>query len=284
MVHRTLIAPDQLAALLGSRDLVVVDCRFSLSDAEAGERAYRQGHVPGAVYAHLERDLSGPVVPGKTGRHPLPDPRMLADRLGAWGLDASKQLVAYDDAGGAMAARLWWLARWLGHDAVAVLDGGFPAWVHAGHPVTADVPTPEPARFEPALRPELAVDAARVDALRTDPARRLFDARAPERYRGDVEPIDPVAGHIPGARCLPFSENLRDGRFRSAAELAERYRAALGDVPASEAVVYCGSGVTACHAVLAAAHAGLDGLRLYPGSWSEWITDPSRPVARGEEP
>jgi thiosulfate/3-mercaptopyruvate sulfurtransferase len=280
---RALISVEELSEFGDSPDLVVVDCRFSLTDRDAGERSYRAGHVPGALYAHLERDLSAPVVPSKTGRHPLPDPDVLAARLGALGLDETRQLVAYDDTGGTMAARLWWLARWLGHDRAAVLDGGYPAWTRAGRPVSTDMPTPRPRRFHAKLRPELVASADDVDAERVRTDRRLLDARAPERYRGEVEPIDPVAGHIPGARSLPTSGNLADGHFREPEALRRRFDIALGGVLPEHTIVYCGSGVTACHDVLAALHAGIDGLRVYPGSWSEWITVSSRPIATGDE-
>lgn len=281
--YTTLISSAELFELLGTPNLVVVDCRFSLANPDAGELAYRDAHVPGAWYAHLERDLSSPVVPGKTGRHPLPDATTLAEKLGAWGLDESGQLVVYDDAGGAMAARLWWLSRWLGHDRVAVLDGGYPAWIQAGLPVSDELPKAKAKHFEAVLHPELIADAAEVEAARTDPRHRVFDARALERYRGDVEPIDRIGGHIPGACSLPFAGNLDGAHFRNQEALRERYEAALAGVPGTAAIAYCGSGVTACHTVLAAQHAGIEGVRLYPGSWSEWIVDPERPVARGDD-
>lgn len=277
------VSASRLHALMADPSLVVVDCRFSLADPEAGRRAYDQGHLPGAVYAHLERDLSGELAPGRTGRHPLPDPGQLAERLGRWGISGDSRVVAYDDAAGAMAARLWFLLRWLGHDAVAVLDGGLPAWTALGYPVTTDQPRPEPRTFVPALRPELVVDATTVDAVRARGDHRLLDARAAARFRGDEEPIDPVAGHIPGAGSLPFSSLLADGRFLPRELLVARLRAALGVVPPERGIVYCGSGVTACHLLVAADQAGLGGLRLYAGSWSEWITDPARPVARGDD-
>jgi thiosulfate/3-mercaptopyruvate sulfurtransferase len=275
-----LISDQGLAALLAEPTLCVVDCRASLQNAAAGREAYAKGHVPGAVFADLLDDLSGPIVPGKTGRHPLPNVDAFAAKLRSWGIGSGSRVVAYDDAGGAFAARLWWLLRWLGHDAVAVLDGGFPAWVAAGHPVSDATPQVAAGDFTPRPRPELCVSAAELAAPQTRLG-RLFDARAPERFRGDVEPIDPVAGHIPGALNLPFAENLVDGRFRSPADLRERFARALAGTQPEEAIVYCGSGVTACHDVLAFAHAGLPLPRLYAGSWSEWITEPGRPVAKG---
>jgi thiosulfate/3-mercaptopyruvate sulfurtransferase len=273
-----LISVDSLAASLAEPHLVIVDCRASLQDLAAGRRAYDQGHLPRAVFADLLQDLSGPVESGKTGRHPLPELDAFVGRLRGWGISSDSQVVVYDDAGGAFAARLWWMLRWLGHDAVAVLDGGFQAWVAAGQPVTAEVSLRPVGDFTPAPRQRLLAFA---DELLQSAPRKLFDARAPERFRGDVEPIDPVAGHIPGAENLPFAENLREGRFRSPAELRARLDAALAGTAPEEAIVYCGSGVTACHDVLAFAHAGLPLPRLYAGSWSEWLTEPSRPVAKG---
>ncbi|GIV61135.1 MAG: putative 3-mercaptopyruvate sulfurtransferase [Rhodothermaceae bacterium] len=263
----------------------MVDCRFSLQDPERGRRAYREAHIPGAVYAHLDDDLSGPVVPGRTGRHPWPDPDALAATLSAFGIDETVQVVAYDDAGGAIAARLWGLLTWLGHDAVAVLDGGWPAWQRAGYPVRGGEERRPPRRFVPRPRPGLLVTAGDVERVRQDPAWRLLDARAPERFRGEHEPIDPVAGHIPGAVSAPFAGNLDDGgRFLPPETLRARYATLLGEVPPERVVCYCGSGVTANHVRLAMAHAGLGLPRLYPGSWSEWITDPARPVAREAPP
>jgi len=258
----------------------LVDCRASLQDPRAGRAGYEQGHLPGASFADLLEDLSGAIVPGRTGRHPLPKLDVFVEKLRAWGIGPDSLVVVYDDAGGAFAARLWWMLRFLGHDAVAVLDGGYSAWVAEGRPVTSERPTPERGAFSPAPRPELLASADEVEAARAS-AGKLFDARAPERFRGEVEPIDPVAGHIPGAANLPFADNLHGGRFRPAAELRERLTRALEGAAAEQAIVYCGSGVTACHDLLAFARAGLPLPRLYAGSWSEWITDPARPIARG---
>jgi thiosulfate/3-mercaptopyruvate sulfurtransferase len=271
------ISPAELSELLGAPILRIVDCRASLQNPVAGRELYLKSHLPGATFADLLEDLSGPIAAGVTGRHPLPSIDEFTKKLRAWGIGVHSQVVAYDDAGGAFAARLWWMLRWLGHDAVAVLDGGFPAWVAEGRPVTSEPSSLAPGDFEPKPCGELLVTAAELLQSGT---RKLFDARAPERYRGDVEPIDPVAGHIPGAENLPFAENLRDGRFKTPAELRARFAEALGDAQPAESVVYCGSGVTACHDVLAFAHAGLPLPKLYAGSWSEWITDPARPTAR----
>ncbi|NBC18742.1 MAG: sulfurtransferase [Bacteroidetes bacterium] len=280
MPHTTLISAQALHAHLDDPDWAVVDCRFALDDPEAGRRAYEAAHVPGAVYAHLDDDLSGPIVPGVTGRHPLPSVDEVAETLSAWGIDADVQVGVYDDAGGALAARLWWMLRWLGHDAAAVLDGGWPAWQAAGFPTCSGVEQRPRRTFVPEPCPDLIVDAEDVEALRTDPRYRLLDARAAVRYRGEEEPLDPVAGHIPGARSAPYADNLKaDQHLRSPEALRERFEAIIGETPAERVVCYCGSGVTAAHDLLAFAHAGLGLPRLYPGSWSEWITDPDRPVA-----
>lgn len=283
-MSRSVIRVDELARSLGAPHTSIVDCRFSLADPEAGRRAYLAGHVPGAVYAHLDEDLSGPKIAGKTGRHPLPDPASLAEKLGVWGIGNGARVVVYDDAGGAFASRLWWLLRWLGHDEVAVLDGGWPAWLASGAPTSTERPSPSRAAFVPRVRPELVALADEVDRLRVRADHRVLDARTVERFRGDVEPIDPVAGHIPGARSLPLGENLDAGKLRDPDAIRTRFARALGDVPAERAVAYCGSGVTACHLIWAAEVAGLGGMRLYPGSWSEWITDAKRPVVGGDEP
>lgn len=274
------ISSSELAALLSEPQLRVVDCRASLQNPAAGREAYAKAHVPGASFADLLDDLSGPIVAGQTGRHPLPSIESFVGKLQSWGIGRSSQVVVYDDAGGAFAARLWWMLRWLGHDAVAVLDGGFPAWVAEGRPVI-DTPAIVPRGDLTAQpRPEWLVTARELSTPQST-GHKLFDARAPERFRGDVEPIDPVAGHIPGAENLPFAENLKDGRFRPPAELRARFAEALGDSAPEQAIVYCGSGVTACHNLLAFAHAGLPLPRLYAGSWSEWITDLARPTAKG---
>ena len=280
--HTTLISTTALASHVAGDSWVVVDCRFSLDDPERGRRDYLQAHIPGAIYGHLEEDLSGPIVPGTTGRHPLPAMDTFARTLSRWGIDGQSQVVVYDDSTGGMAARLWWMLRWAGHEAAAVLDGGWAQWRREGHPVASRVVPRAERRFLPRPRPELVLQAADVLEHMHDPAWRLIDARAPERYRGEQEPIDPVAGHIPGAICGSFAENLGpDGRFRTPDELRERYEALLDGVEAEHTIFYCGSGVTAAHNALAMAHAGLGDARLYAGSWSEWIVDPQRPVERG---
>ena len=257
----------------------VLEASFDLGDTAAGERVYGAAHIPGALYVHLERDLSGAAT-GRNGRHPLPDRSAFAGTAGALGITPERQVVVYDRQGGMYAARAWWMLRWLGHEHVAVLDGGMDAWRACG----GDVSTrSEAAPAAPAYpdRPALAdrVDAAAV-AARTGPA-AVLDARAADRFRGDSEPLDRVGGHIPGALNRPFASNLEQGRFKPAERLRDEFSAALGGRAASAIIHSCGSGVTACHNLLAMEHAGLAGSRLYPGSWSEWSADPARPVARG---
>lgn len=280
MRYTTLIDTDSLAGLLNAPSLAIVDCRFDLTDTSAGEGAYAAAHIPGAVYAHLDRDLSGEMT-GSNGRHPLPRVSAAARTFGRFGIDATAQVVAYDRDSGGFASRLWWMLRWLGHDRAAVLNGGIAKWIAEGRPTLTGGETRAPRLFVPHVRPELVVTAVDVIAHMDAGDWRLVDARAPERFRGEVEPIDRAAGHIPGAANLPFVENLKQGVFRSSADLAARFRDAVGPVTPDHIVCYCGSGVTACQNVLALEHAGLHGAKLYAGSWSEWSSDPSRPVARG---
>lgn len=280
MKYTTLITPAELRRYIGNPDWAVVDCRFSLTEPERGRRDYQEAHISSAIYAHMNEDLSGPVTPGQTGRHPLPPPEIFVQTLCRWGIDASVQVVAYDDMGGAFAARLWWMLRWLGHEAVALLDGGWPRWQREGHPTQRGWETRSRRVFTPHPRPELLADAGDVAARRTDPAYRLLDARSADRYRGENETIDPVAGHIPGAISAPYTANLSpDGSFLPAHQLKARYEELLYGAPAEQTIVYCGSGVTAVHNLVAMLHAGLGEGRLYAGSWSEWITDPGRPIA-----
>jgi thiosulfate/3-mercaptopyruvate sulfurtransferase len=279
-----LIQAEELAARLEERVIRVFDCRFDLARPDAGREAYAAGHIPGAIYADLNRDLSAPQAPG-SGRHPLPAPAAFAERLRAFGVNRDSPVVAYDAGNGMYASRLWWMLRWLGHDAVFVLDGGLRRWIALGLPVDALVPVPSPGNFSASPRPDMQVDAAGVLARLAKPSFRLLDARAPERYRGEVEPIDAVAGHVPGAVNHPFTTSIGgDDRLLPQPELRAALAHALDGVPAERAIAMCGSGVTACHLLLAMEHAGLPGARLYPGSWSEWSRDPSRPVARGAAP
>jgi thiosulfate/3-mercaptopyruvate sulfurtransferase len=281
-MYRTLIDCHTLALHVHDPQWVVVDCRFALSDPGAGQRAYAAGHIDTACYAHLNDDLSAPIT-SLSGRHPLPDPHTFAAKLGAWGIDNTKQVIAYDDSFGAMASRLWWLLRWLGHDAVALLDGGLPRWTREGRPLTKDVPVVMPATFTPHVRNELWVDANAVARAVKQDDWLVMDARAEERFNGEVEMIDPVAGHIPGAINLPFEDNLHiSGRFSSAQELRDLYEGLMESVPPEHVIQMCGSGVSACHNILAMEHAGLPGAKLYAGSWSEWIRDPAHPVTHDD--
>lgn len=282
MAFGTLIDAETLHQRLHAADWVVVDCRFDLAEPEAGRRAWQAGHIPGAVFADLERDLSGPRTP-ELGRHPLPDPDGLAAWLSRHGIGNDTQVVAYDSGPGMFAARLWWLLRWLGHDAVAVLDGGLEAWRSAGGELDDGAAERPPARFVP--RPG-AMPVVTTAVLAADPeAWLLVDARSEERYAGESEPMDPVAGHVPGALSRPFTRNL-DPRehLQPADSLQTEWQALLAQAGERPAAVMCGSGVTACHHLLALAHAGIEGVALYPGSWSEWIRDPRRPVRRGHTP
>jgi thiosulfate/3-mercaptopyruvate sulfurtransferase len=282
-VHTTLVATATLAAHLDDPRWVVFDCRHDLARPDAGREEYRKSHLPGARFMHMDEDLSGPPT-GSNGRHPLPDPAAFAAKLGAAGVGRDSQVVAYDAQGGANAARLWWMLRWLGHDAVAVLDGGLGKWLREERPETAEPPRITPARFEPRVRPD-AVDVGFVASHLRDPAMRLVDARSAERYRGEAEPIDPVAGHIPGSVNRFVRENLgTGGAFKPAAQLRAEWEALLAGVPAAGVVHSCGSGVAACHNLLAMEIAGLSGSRLYPGSWSEWCADPRRPYVTGGAP
>lgn len=280
-IHRTLVSVDTLKEHLFDARWCVVDCRHDLTDHGAGFRAYRAGHIPGATFAHIEEDLAGEITPA-TGRHPLPVREHLVTIFREWGVNNDTQIVAYDAQGGSFAGRLWWLARWLGHERVAVLDGGWQAWL-AGSDNWSSLEEPDrPDGSFTAGPPRVRViDATGVLAHRGDPATLLVDARAPERYEGRVEPLDPVAGHIPGAVNRFWQTNLQDGRFKPAETLRAEFDALLAGRPATQAIHQCGSGVTAAHNILAMEIAGLPGSALYAGSWSEWIRDPARPVATG---
>ncbi|MDA8486688.1 sulfurtransferase [Pseudomonas resinovorans] len=279
-----LISPAQLSARQEEPGLVILDCRFSLDDPAYGQRSYAESHIPKARFADLERDLSGPVSKGVTGRHPLPTPAALVGKLREWGIAADSTIVLYDDGPGAFAARAWWLLAWLGkRDGVFLLDGGLKAWRDAGLPLTAVTPVVQPGDFAGEPDNSLLVDADGLQQHLGDTRLTLLDARALPRFKGEVEPIDPVAGHIPGAQCAAFTDNLGgDGRFLPADALRQRFAALIGDRPLEEVVAYCGSGVTACHNLFALSLAGYPLARLYAGSWSEWITNPSRPLATGE--
>lgn len=278
MSFTTLVDGATLAAHLDDAGWRVFDCRHQLADPAAGEAAYTAGHLPGASFLHLDRDLSGPTT-GSNGRHPLPDPQRLAARLAAAGVSNTTQVVAYDDAGGMIAGRLWWLLRWLGHERVALLDGGIQGWQAAGRPLSRTVPQPAPAVFAAAPR-DWVVDAETVLANLDGGELCVVDARSPDRFRGENETLDRVGGHIPGARNRFFRDNLdTDGGFKPVAELRREFSALLAGIDPAQVVMQCGSGVSACHNLLAMEIAGLPGARLYAGSWSEWCSDPARPVA-----
>jgi thiosulfate/3-mercaptopyruvate sulfurtransferase len=284
MTHTTVISAENLQPHLADPQWKIFDVRHDLFDLQAGRRAYLAGHIPGAQFASIDDDLSGNKT-GKNGRHPMPTRDALVERFRSWGIDNGTQVVAYDAQGGQFAGRLWWLARWLGHRAAAVLDGGWPAWLAAGGPETTDIPSFERGRFVPADSLVNVVDTSTVLAGLRRSDRMLVDARLPERYRGEQEPIDPVAGHIPGAINRAWTQNLTaDQRFKPASALRSEFLDLIGAVPPPSVTHQCGSGVTSCHHVLAMEIAGLPGSGLYAGSWSEWIADPARPVATGAEP
>ncbi|HEY8220064.1 MAG TPA: sulfurtransferase [Methylobacter sp.] len=281
MTYTTLVSTDTLNQQLNNSNWVIIDCRFSLADTEAGAKAYRHGHIPNARYAHLDKDLSSAIT-DFTGRHPLPNFSLLAKKLGDWGINNNSQVVAYDDAGGAFAGRLWWLLKCMGHDKVAVLNGGIKQWQKQGLPITTTLPTVKPAAFRPYVNETAWLNALQVQNNLAQRAICLIDARTPERYRGEQEPIDPVAGHIPGALNRAFQLNLdSNGLFLPAEQLREQFKRLIGTTAPEQVVHYCGSGVTACHNLLAMEHAGLTGSKLYAGSWSEWIRDKNRTVAKG---
>ena len=278
MSYTTLVDAATLAAHLDDPDWLVVDVRHQLSDTGYGERVYGEAHIPGAAFLHCDRDLSGPMT-GSNGRHPMPDSQKLAVRLGEIGVGPQTQVVVYDDTQGMIAGRLWLLMRWLGHDRVALLDGGLQAWQAAGQPLTASLAVPHPAKFVASVR-DCLVDAGYVQAFLATSRMHLIDARGADRFRGENETIDPVAGHIPGAVNRFFGDNLRaDGCFKPAAELRAEWLAVLAGSPPEQVVHMCGSGVSTCLGMLAMEIAGLSGSRLYAGSWSEWCADPQRPMA-----
>lgn len=278
MAFDSLIDPDILYPNLNKPNWVIIDCHFELDDPDAGWRAYQQAHIPGAVYAHLDNDLSGQIVPGTTGRHPLPEVDVLVQTFSNWGIDDKTQVVVYDSSGGEIAARLWWMLKWLGHGMAALLNGGLSAWTEAGFPVERTIPELSPRTFRPKIHTEMI---ASLQSLENNHAHSLIliDSRAPERYRGELETIDAVGGHIPGALNLYCMDNLGQSQtFLPKERLKERFSGLLQNHPPEEIVFYCGSGITATHNILAMYHAGLGMGRLYPGSWSEWITDPNRPI------
>ena len=280
MSYQTIISAERLLENLNDPNWVIVDCRFDLHEPERGYQEYLESHIPGAIYAHLDNDLSGEIIPGRTGRHPLPESQAFAERLAAWGIANGIQVVAYDSNGGALAARLWWMLRWLGHDEVAVLNGDWRAWIGRGYPVEDGIIVPERREFKAVEHPEYVVEAEEIEVLRKDDNILLIDARAPQRYWGLEEPIDIRAGHIPGAVTFPYEGNLdSEGYFLEKGQLKSRFDNFLDGIPPSQVIVYCGSGVTSIHHLIAMVEAGYEMALLFPGSWSEWITDPDRPIA-----
>lgn len=279
-----LVTPEELARHLDDRDWVVFDARHDLTDVHAGREEYAEGHIPGAYFLDMEQDLAGPKT-GRNGRHPLPDVNAFAARINRCGVHARSRVVVYDASGGSYAVRLWWMLRWLGLERAALLDGGFPAWLRAKLPLSKDPAAPREGSFVPKPRLGATVDAAFVERFREDASVRLVDARAAARYNGEQETLDPVAGHVPGAVSRYWQRNLEpDGRFKAAEELREEFLDLLDGTAPERSVHMCGSGVTACHNLFAMELAGLGEGRLYPGSWSEWCADPSRPVATGPRP
>ncbi len=278
-MEKILVTTDELAKHLGDSSWVVIDTRHDMADVAKGRRDYATSHIPGAYFLHLDDDLSGKKT-GKNGRHPLPPLEVFAAKINALGVTPEKQVVVYDDLAGNFAVRLWWMLRWLGHDKVALLDGGFPLWAKEGRPLSSEVPPARKGTFMP--RPHLGatVDTPFVERFHVSADIKLVDARAPERYQGLTEPLDPVAGHIPGAVNRFWKMNLNpDGTFKSFPQLRAEFDEFLGSADPARVVHMCGSGVTACHNLFAMELAGLPSGRLYPGSWSEWCSDPARPVA-----
>ncbi|WP_211747475.1 sulfurtransferase [Paenibacillus sp. Marseille-Q4541] len=278
----SIVSMKWVLARMYEPDIVILDCRFALSNSAAGGTAFQEDHIPGAVYFDLEQDLSSPVEPdGRGGRHPLPDINMLAERLRKSGISNESRVVVYDDQGGAMASRLWWLLHYMGHEEVYLMDEGFSAWKAAGFPVTQEEPIRIPASFTPHIQPELLASVEDVQEASTAGSSILVDSREHARYLGQEEPIDHTAGHIPGAINLFWKENLSEsGKWKSADGLAERFSNLPKD---RQIIVYCGSGVTACPNVLALRTAGFDNVRLYAGSWSDWISYSENPIATGNE-
>ena len=285
-MYTTLISTEELLENYARPDWVLIDCRFMLTGGgtrETGRSDYRESHIPGAFYAHTDDDLSSEIIPGKTSRHPLPGIDETAALFSGWGIDETVQVVVYDDNIGAIAGRLWWMLLWMGHENVAVLEGGWDLWKKKGYPADNKTPLAADRTFKPRPRHDLLVGADQVRKISDSGSGLLIDSRAAERYRGEVEHLDPVAGHIPGAFNRPFKENLNeDGMFLDRDSLKEAFASVLGETEPGEAVFYCGSGITACHNLLAMKHAGLGDAKLFAGSWSYWITDPERPVERSQ--
>jgi len=283
MKFNTLISVDGLLKYLSHPNWKIVDCRFWLENPSKGQKDYLVSHIPGAFYADLDKNLSGPIVPGETGRHPLPGIKEFSAFLGSLGIDNQTQVVAYDDRGGMIAARLWWLLNWLGHNQVAVLDGGFTKWIKVGAPVADEIPKAINKVFAPQVNPQMIITHNEILDRFGDSRYLLVDSRAPERYRGEMEPIDPVAGRIPGAVNYFWKDNLdSEDSFQLKDILRGRFSNLIGNITPQNVTYYCGSGVTSAHNVLAMFHAGLGMSKIYVGSWSHWIADNDRPILSGE--
>ena len=279
MKYTTYLSVSECVDFLQNPGWVFIDCRYSLQEPDQGYQDYLKGHIPGSIYVHLDRDLSGKVVAGKTGRHPLPEIEPFVERISTWGIDHQTQVIVYDNSGGALAARLWWMLRWLGHDRVAVLDGGWKAWVESGNSQEKKEFARPRRVFLPKQQQDFIVTADFVEKIRNDPDYLLIDARSPQRYWAVEETIDSVSGHIPGAISAPYSENLdEEGFFLDDESLKKRFEIVLLDYPPENIVVYCGSGVTTGHNMIAMLRVGYELPKLYAGSWSDWISDSSRPT------
>lgn len=275
----TLISTQDLASNMKNDDYLVVDCRFDLANTDYGSSAYNESHIPGAIYAHLDNDLSGMIISGKTGRHPLPEPSDLIELFSSWGINENTQVVVYDDVAGPFAARLWWMLRWMGHNNVAVLNGGLKKWLAEDKKVSAEQKTLSKSDFKVKINEEMRCDVQAVLAAMGNDKIRLIDARPGDRFCGQNETMDPKAGHIPGAISAPFFANLTEnGTLKESADLINLFSEKLGDHKPEDIIMYCGSGVTASHNILAMEYCGLTGVKNYVGSWSEWVTDDSRPI------
>jgi thiosulfate/3-mercaptopyruvate sulfurtransferase len=282
-VYNDFVTTGQLAAHTHDPSWILIDSSYDLAEPAWGRENYLEGHIPGAIYAHLDDELSAPKTP-LTGRHPLPDPVLMAERLSKWGIAAGRQVVVYDTANGAFASRLWWMLHYYGHTAAAILEGGYAKWIEEGRDLVSGEEQPRSgAAFVPKIQSEMVVTQEEIEQIRQNPEWKLVDARSAVRFRGEQEPIDPVKGHIPGAVNRFHGENLKsDGTLLAKSELKKQFKKLLGNTPIERTVVYCGSGVTSCLHIAAMAHAGLGKPKLYAGSWSEWIRDPNHPIATGE--
>ncbi len=279
-MFKSLINASELKQLLPLKDLVIIDCRFSNSDTNSGRNDYTSSHIPNAHYAHLDEDLSGPIIPNITGRHPFPEIEVITQKISRWGISEKTQVIAYDQGHGGIAARLWFILKWLGHEKVAVLNGGWKNWQENGFPVNTNIPNVSPSIFLPRPNMDRILSVEQIEQNLKHPKFLLVDSRSEERYRGDHEPIDPIAGHIPNAVSAPYAENLDEsGLFKSKEALSKRFEKLLKGYALDKTIFYCGSGVTACHNLLALSYIGQDHAKLYPGSWSEWITKIQRPIA-----